>query len=95
MNVDKALLHKTAHLARLHFDDQQAEAMMADMSNIISWVEKLKEVDTQSVEPLISMSQEVNTMREDVPASPIDTNITLKNAPDSHTDYFRVPKVID
>lgn len=94
MNIDRALLDKIAHLARLEFDEKDAEKMMKDMSAIITWVEKLKEVDTTGVEPLTTMSHEINALREDETTAPLDHNKALASAPSRDADYFRVPKVI-
>ena len=69
--------------------------MMADMSEIVTWVEKLKELDTSGVEPLTSMSQEINSFRSDDPKTGLSRDEALKHAPDSDGTYFKVPKVID
>ena len=95
MKVDRALLNKTAHLARLTFDENTAEKMMKDMTEIIDWVEKLNEVDTEGVEPLTTMSQEINVLREDEVTSHLSHDRALKNAPKKDDDYFRVPKVLE
>lgn len=95
MKIDKALLYKTAHLARLEFDEDSAEAMMADMNKIIAWVDKLKEVDTSGVKPLTTMSHEMNVFRDDEVKSHLSHERALKNAPKKDADYFRVPKVIE
>lgn len=95
MKIDREALNKIAHLARLEFDEKDAEKMMQDMSNIVSWVEKLKEVDTTGVEPLTTMSHEVNAMREDVVGEPSKREEALKLAPTQDETYFRVPKVLE
>lgn len=94
MKIDRALLDKMAHLARLEFEDKDAEKMMQDMTNIINWVEKLNEVDTTGIAPLTSMSHEVNSLREDKTEPQIPAEEVLKNAPLKNEDYFRVPKVL-
>lgn len=94
MKVDKELLNKTAHLARLEFDEESAEAMMADMSKIITWVEKLNEVNTEGVAPLTTMSHEINVLRKDEVKPHLSHERALKNAPKKDADYFRVPKVM-
>lgn len=94
MIIDRALLDKIAHLSRLEFDEKDAEKMMKDMSAIITWVEKLKEVDTTGVEPLTTMSHEINAMRDDETATPLDHDKALDSAPNKDADYFHVPKVI-
>ncbi|MEM9680139.1 MAG: Asp-tRNA(Asn)/Glu-tRNA(Gln) amidotransferase subunit GatC [Bacteroidota bacterium] len=95
MKIDKAHLNKIAHLARLEFDDSAAEDMMKDMNKIIAWVEKLNEVDTDGVEPLTTMSHEINVLREDEVKNHLSHERALKNAPKKDADFFRVPKVIE
>jgi len=95
MKINKELLNKIAHLARLEFDEKDAEKMMTDMSAIVDWVDKLNEVDTTGVEPLTTMSFEVNVMREDEVKEPLEHERALCNAPKKDEDYFRVPKVIE
>lgn len=94
MKIDRALLDKMAHLARLEFEDKDAEKMIQDMTNIINWVEKLNEVDTTGIEPLTSMSHEVNALREDKTVFQIPAEEVLKNAQVKNEHYFRVPKVL-
>jgi len=95
MKIDRALLDKIAHLARLEFDEKDAEKMMADMTAIVDWVEKLNEVDTEGVEPLTTMSHEVNALRNDEVNEHLDHERALQSAPKKDEDYFRVPKVIE
>ncbi|HEY4653950.1 MAG TPA: Asp-tRNA(Asn)/Glu-tRNA(Gln) amidotransferase subunit GatC [Cyclobacteriaceae bacterium] len=95
MKIDRALLDKIAHLARLEFDEKDAEKMMADMTAIVEWVEKLKEVDTTGIEPLTTMSNELNVFREDEIKPHLSHDHALQNAPKKDDDYFRVPKVIE
>jgi aspartyl-tRNA(Asn)/glutamyl-tRNA(Gln) amidotransferase subunit C len=95
MKIDRASIKKIAHLARLEFDENSAEKMSEDMSQILDWVEQLNEVDTSQVEPLTTMSSEVNVMREDKVGAHLDHEDGLKNAPKRDSDYFRVPKVLD
>ena len=95
MKIDRELLNKTAHLARLEFDENTAEDMMADMTKIITWVEKLNEVNTHNVAPLTTMSHEVNVLRNDEAKPHLSHERALKNAPKKDSDYFRVPKVLE
>ncbi len=95
MQIDRPLLDKIAHLSRLEFDEKDAEKMMKDMSAIVTWVEKLKEVNTDGVEPLTTMSYEVNSLREDEVKPHLPHQDALRNAPKKDSDYFRVPKVLE
>ncbi len=95
MQIDRALLDKIAHLSRLEFDEKDAEKMMKDMSAIVTWVEQLNEVNTDGVEPLTTMSHEINVLREDEVKPHLSHEEALRNAPKKDSDYFRVPKVIE
>ncbi len=95
MEINRDLLNKTAHLARLEFDENAAEEMMADMTKIITWVEKLNEVNTDNIAPLTTMSHEVNVLRNDEVKPHLSHERALINAPKKDSDYFRVPKVME
>lgn len=93
--VDAALVDKIAHLSRLHLTDTEKTAMATNLTAVVSWMEKLGEVDTTGVEPLIHISTEVNVLRQDVAGTPLEHKRALVNAPKADSDYFRVPRVID
>ena len=83
-----------AHLSRLEFEGESKKAIMADMERIVNFMEKLREVDTENVEPLIFMTKEINHLREDIPHETVTQKEALKNAPKADSDYFRIPKVL-
>lgn len=95
MKITEEIVDHIAHLSRLEFEGDQKVAIMADMEKIISFMEKLSEVNTDNVEPLIYMTNEYNNLREDIPAVTITQDEGLKNAPKKDSDYFRIPKVLD
>jgi aspartyl-tRNA(Asn)/glutamyl-tRNA(Gln) amidotransferase subunit C len=95
MNIDKELIDKLAHLARLEFNDDQKLKIEQDLNRILNFMESLNELDTSSVEPLIYMTDEQNVFRKDEVKQDISHDDALKNAPKKDSDYFRVPKVID
>lgn len=94
MKVDKESLLKVAHLARLNIEPEQEEKLQKDMTEILNWVDKLKELDTNGVEPLTHMTKEVNTLRPDIAEHTISTAAGLKNAPEHDNQFFKVPKVM-
>lgn len=94
MNLDAKTIGKIAHLARLEFDDKSLQSFSTDFNKILSWIDKLNEVDTDNVEPLIHMSHELNVLREDVEKVTISHEEALFNAPKKDSDYFRVPKFL-
>lgn len=95
MKITEEIVDHIAHLARLQFEGDSKKAIQQDMENIISFMDTLSEVDTEGVEPLIFMSDEVNVLREDVAVETLSQKEALKNAPKKDSDYFRIPKVLD
>ena len=95
MEVTNALVDKLANLAKLDFSDDEKGKIQEDLSKIVAFVDKLSELDTSQVEPLIFMSNEVNVLREDEVHQPITQQEALKNAPKKDSDYFKVPKFLD
>lgn len=95
MKINRELLDKIAHLSRLEFEEKDVEKMMQDMTEIVDWVEKLKEVNTDGVEPLTTMSHEVNALREDEVKEHLSHERALLPAPKKDADFFRVPKVLE
>ena len=94
MEVNDALVEKIANLARLKFDDSEKEAIKNDLQKMIQFVEKLNELDTTGVEPLLHMSDNVNVLREDEVKGSISREEGLKNAATHDEQFFKVPKVI-
>jgi aspartyl-tRNA(Asn)/glutamyl-tRNA(Gln) amidotransferase subunit C len=95
MKIDKETLNKIAHLSRLEIDEKDTDKMMQDMNNMVAFVEKLNEVNTDGVEPLTTMSHEINALRDDVAKPDLTHQQVLQNAPKKDSDYFRVPKVLE
>ena len=94
MEVNNKLIEDLSRLAKLEFDEKSAEKMKADLKKIISFVNKLPEIDTEGVEPLIYLSEEVNVLRTDEIANEVSQEDALKNAPQKDSDYFKVPTVL-
>jgi aspartyl-tRNA(Asn)/glutamyl-tRNA(Gln) amidotransferase subunit C len=94
MEVNDALVDHLSELARLEFNSQDKEEIKKDLQRMISFVEKLKELDTTGITPVSHMSQEVNRLREDLAQVSISRQEALQNAPLTDGLYFKVPKVI-
>lgn len=94
MEVNDALIEKLAHLARLQFNDEEKAGIRHDLQRMISFVEKLNELNLEGVEPLVHMSPEVNVLRDDEVKGSISREEGLKNAPLHDKQFFKVPKVI-
>lgn len=95
MNIDNETIAKMAHLARLEVNENEQESLLKDMNNILHFMEKLNELDTSKVEPLIYLTDEVNVFREDEIERDITPTEALRNAPKQDGAYFQVEKVID
>ena len=93
-NVSKETVKKIAHLARLGLDEKASEKMAKDLTQILEWVDKLQEVDTEGIEPLTGMSEEENILRKDIAEDTLSHEKALANAPVKDSNYIRVPKVL-
>lgn len=95
MEINEALLDHIANLSKLSFEGSEKEAIRQDLQCMIAFVDKLSELDTTGVEPLIFMSTEVNRLRDDITEQSVSHEEALRNAPKKDSDYFRIPKVLD
>jgi aspartyl-tRNA(Asn)/glutamyl-tRNA(Gln) amidotransferase subunit C len=95
MKITEETIDHIAHLARLRFEGAAKTEIQQDLNNIVGFMGKLAEIQTDNVEPLIFMSDEVNVLREDDAVVSISHAEALKNAPKHDSDYFRIPKVLD
>lgn len=95
MQLNNETITKIAHLARLEVSEAEKEILLEDMNKILSFMEKLNEIDTTDIEPLIYLTDEVNVFREDVVNHENTIEEALQNAPSQDGQYFKVAKVID
>jgi len=84
-----------AQLARLALTDPEREKFAAQLASILSYVEKLKELDTSGIEPTSHVVTIGNVMREDKVSPSLPKDDALMNAPDRAGDFYRVPKIIE
>ncbi len=94
MSVTRENVAYIAELARLRFTEAEQEKMTMELNMILHYVEKLNEVDTTGVEPLSSIHDHGNVLREDVELPSLSNAAALSNAPDRQDRFFKVPKVI-
>ncbi len=95
MSVDKDTVRRIARLARLKIEEERVEPMMAELNGILEWIEQLKEVDVEGVEPMTSAVAHKLKMRDDVVAEPNHADALMTNAPSSEDHFFVVPKVVE
>jgi aspartyl-tRNA(Asn)/glutamyl-tRNA(Gln) amidotransferase subunit C len=94
MEINDSTVEKLAHLAKLSFTEAEKQEIKGDLQRMISFVEKLDELDLDAVEPLLHMSDEVNVLRDDEVKGSVSREQALKNAPLHDKEFFKVPKVI-
>ena len=95
MKVDDALIDKLANLSKLEFEAADKEAIKGDLERMLAFVEKLDEVDTEGIEPLIYINPEINVYRKDEVTEHLTQEEALKNGPEHDSFYFKVPKVVE
>tara|TARA_B100000902_G_scaffold217283_1_gene206495 strand:- start:494 stop:784 length:291 start_codon:yes stop_codon:yes gene_type:complete len=94
MKIDDKLITDLARLAKLSFDEKNSKNMQDDLKKIIGFIDKLSEINTENVEPLIYLSEELNVLRTDDNIENISQEKALTNAPKKDSDYILVPKVL-
>ena len=95
MIIDKKTILKVADLARIERKEEEIEALSEEMNKILTFMEKLNELDTTNVKPLVYMNEEVNIWREDVAKQEISVEGGLKNSAVHNESFFFVPKIIE
>lgn len=94
MEVNDQLIDNLAKLARLEFNNIEKEEIKNDLQKMIAFIDKLNELDTKGVAPLLHMSENINVLRDDEVKGSISNEDALKNAPLHDEQFFKVPKVI-
>jgi aspartyl-tRNA(Asn)/glutamyl-tRNA(Gln) amidotransferase subunit C len=94
MEVNDELVDRLANLARLSFEPAEKTEIKKDLQKMISFIEKLNELETTGVEPLLFMTEEANVLREDEVKGSVPRDEGLLNAPLKDDKFFKVPKVI-
>ena len=98
LNEPKISLEDVEHvarLARLELSDADKERMRRELDGILSYIDKLRALDIEGVEPTSHAVPMTNVMREDAPRASFPQADMLANAPDRSGDFFRVPKIIE
>tara|TARA_B100001996_G_C18386784_1_gene487498 strand:- start:229 stop:519 length:291 start_codon:yes stop_codon:yes gene_type:complete len=95
MKIDDKLIADLASLAKLSFDEKSSKNMQDDLKKIIGFIDKLSEINTENVKPLIYLSEELNVLRTDDNVENISQEQALTNAPQKDSDYILVPKVLE
>ncbi|HEX9019914.1 MAG TPA: Asp-tRNA(Asn)/Glu-tRNA(Gln) amidotransferase subunit GatC [Nitrospirota bacterium] len=95
MKISQQEVEHVARLARLELSEQEKEELTDQLSNILTYVEKLNELDTKGVEPTAHVLDINNVMREDVAGESLPQERALANAPEKAAGHYKVPKIIE
>ena len=95
MSIDNKTVRKVSKLAKIRINEQEEIKLIEELNNILGWVDELKKVDTEKIEPMLSVFNESMVMRKDEVHSETSDDLVLKNAPDSKSGFFVVPKVVE
>jgi aspartyl-tRNA(Asn)/glutamyl-tRNA(Gln) amidotransferase subunit C len=95
MSVDKSTVVRIARLARIHVPEDRQETLSTELNGILDWIEELNEVDTDSVEPIASVTGHSLPRREDVVSDGNRVDEVLANVPETASGFFVVPKVVE
>ncbi len=84
-----------ASLAQLRLDDEAKQRLLKEMGDVLAYVDKLNELDTDDIEPMMHVLDITNVYREDVVTGSLDRDDALRNAPKTDGAYFLVPRILD
>jgi aspartyl-tRNA(Asn)/glutamyl-tRNA(Gln) amidotransferase subunit C len=93
--IERKDVEHVARLARLALTEAELERMRGELTAILHYIDKLRTVDVEGVEPTSHAVPLVNVMREDEVEPPFDHEAMLGNAPDRSGESFRVPRIIE
>ena len=95
MPIDKNQVKKVAKLSRISLEDNKIDSLSKDLDSILTFVEKLNELDTKEIKTLKSIADKTLEARNDIVDDGRIKNDILKNSPEKNEDFFIVPKVIE
>ena len=98
MKISREDVLKVAALANLELSDAEVDSYRSHLDDILTYIDKLNEVDTSNVEPLaqvVAAAEDDSALREDVVVRADVISEVLQGAPDPEAPYFRVPRVIE
>jgi aspartyl-tRNA(Asn)/glutamyl-tRNA(Gln) amidotransferase subunit C len=95
MSIDEKTARRVAHLARIEVAEAELGPLAAELSSILGWMEQLREVDVEGVEPMTSVTPMRPKWRDDAVTDGGDRARVLANAPDARDGFFAVPKVVE
>ncbi len=95
MRVKRQEVQRVAVLARLQLSDVETDELVAHFDKVLTYMDKLNELETDGVEPLAQAVDMAGRLREDRVTTEADADALLQNAPQRQADFLKVPKIID
>ena len=95
MSIDNSIVKKISKLSKLKISSDSEDKMAEELNNILNWVESLQEVNTEEIEPLLSVLNEKMPLRGDEVVMDDNQGDILNNAPEKKSGFFVVPKVVE
>ncbi len=95
MQISKEDVERVAKLARLRITEEETALFAQQLSTILDYVEQLKAISTEGVDPTATVLDQVNVCREDVVEPSLSVEQAVGNAPDAEGGAFRVPRIIE
>ena len=95
MNINQNVISKLARLSKLKFNEDEMKLISNDLSKMLEFINQLQDLDTEGIDPLIHVNEEINNWREDQVQGMISQEEALSNSPVKDGTYFKLPKVLD
>jgi aspartyl-tRNA(Asn)/glutamyl-tRNA(Gln) amidotransferase subunit C len=95
VNINQNVISKLARLSKLKFNEDEMKLISNDLSKMLDFINQLQDLDTEGIDPLIHMNEEINNWREDQVQGMISQEEALSNSPVKDGTYFKLPKVLD
>jgi aspartyl-tRNA(Asn)/glutamyl-tRNA(Gln) amidotransferase subunit C len=95
VNINKNVISKLARLSKLKFNEDEMKLISNDLSKMLDFINQLQDLDTEGIDPLIHVNEEINNWREDQVQGMISQEEALSNSPVKDGTYFKLPKVFD
>ncbi len=95
MEITREVVEYVAHLSRIELNSKELDKLSGQLTGILDFIDKLKQVDISNIEPTSHILSINNILREDTVAGSLDAREALENAPEKNEKFFIVPKVIE
>jgi aspartyl-tRNA(Asn)/glutamyl-tRNA(Gln) amidotransferase subunit C len=95
VNINQNVISKLARLSKLKFNEDEMKLISNDLSKMLDFINQLQDLDTEGIDPLIHVNEEINNWREDQVQGMISQEEALSNSPVKDGTYFKLPKVFD